>query len=184
VDDPGRSNVSVQHAGALAAVHAFGKRLCSYSPTCGAGLRGPSRIDADNLDTGTCSLVVEHCGQSSPRGIGNGLGRHPTGQALRVQIFDSDPAKAVHQIAGNLMQAIAALVGNASVKTGQRGSPLRFCETFPLAPGDRPLATSQRTGSPLCKVRPRGSGPGTKARGITLRSFVRRTPDGHTMPRP
>jgi hypothetical protein len=90
-------------------------------------LRAPSRIDADNLDTGTCSLVVEHCGQLSPRGIGDGLGQHPTGQARHVQIFDRDPAEAVHQIAGNLMQAIAALVGNASVKASQRGSPLRFC---------------------------------------------------------
>ena len=128
VDDLGRSNVSIQRAGAFAAVHAFGKPLCSNVSTRRAGLRGPSRIDVDNLDTGTCSLVAEHCSQLSPRGIGNGLGQHPTGQALHVQIFDSHPAEAVHQIAGNLMQAIAALVGNARESEPGRPSASLLCD--------------------------------------------------------
>jgi hypothetical protein len=118
------SNVPVENAPALTAVFALGQRFCSDESALRAFLRGSSRIDLDKLDTGTCSLVFEHCGQLRPRGVVDVLGKHTPRQAFDVEVFDCDPAESIDKAPGDSVKMIAATVGRLGVMLGQSGDAL------------------------------------------------------------
>jgi hypothetical protein len=80
VNDHRRSNIPIENETTFTAVLSLGQGLCFDKSASRAFLGGPSRIDLYKLNTGTCSLVFEHCGQ---------------------QVFDPDPAEAIDQMSGN-----------------------------------------------------------------------------------
>lgn len=139
------SNVPVEVSAAITAVPTVGEGLCVDLAALRAFLRGPSRIDLYKLNTGTCSLVVEHCSQLCPRGIVNVPGEHTAGQAFDVEVFDGDPAETINQIAGQFVQVIAPPIGDECVMLGQSGDPLSSCRGATPAPGDSALASPQFT---------------------------------------
>src|SRR5215831_10343166 len=118
------SNVPVEDATAFAAVLALGQRLCSDDPALGARLRSAAWIDLHKDDPGTCSLVVEHCGQLRPRGVVNMFRQHAAGKALDVEICDPNAPETRHELAGHLAQMIAPLGRHAPLELGERGFAL------------------------------------------------------------
>ena len=91
------SNVPVDSAAAVAAVFSFGQRLCGYGSALWARLGSSSRIDHHDLTASVCSFVGDHRGQLRPRSVTHMLCQHPASEALNVQIFNRDTAKAVDE---------------------------------------------------------------------------------------
>ena len=152
--DHSRSNVAIDVSTAVTAVATFVEGFCGYLPTLRALLGGSSRIDTDELDTGTCSLVVEHCGQLSPRGVGNVLGQHCASQAFDVEVFDRYPAKPIDDIAGNLVQVMSSTVSDVGMEPRRGRLALLPGVGAAFAPGDSALPAPKLFGGALRPVWP------------------------------
>jgi hypothetical protein len=122
VHDHRNSNVSVDVGTAIAEVPTFVER-----------------------DTSICRFVIEHRGQSAPRGVSNVFGQHRARKALHVEAFDRDPAETVNEIAGNVVQVVSPLRSDMSLELGESCLSLRPSLRSTLAAGNSTLPAAQFT---------------------------------------
>ena len=145
-------HIPIENTAAIAAVHSFGQSFLGDGAASWACLGGSTRIDTDNLTTGSFSLVGKHCGQNGPRSIVYMFGQHPRCQALNVQILDRNAAKPSDDPVTELVQIIAPPVGDTTLVVRQQhltpGTGLRA----PFAPRQRTLPAAQPFGRTLGPV--------------------------------
>src|SRR5215472_4138359 len=95
-----------------------------------------------------------HCGQLSPRGVGNVLGQHSASQAFDVEVFDRYPAKPIDDIAGNLVQVMPSTVSDVGMEPRHGRLALLPGVGAAFAPGDSALPAPKLFGGALRPVWP------------------------------
>ena len=108
--DDRRRHITVEDSAAFAAVRSLPQGFGFDPPAFRAGLGCASRIDQNDISTGTRSLVLDETDQLAPRGIVNGTGQHPTLEPGQVEILKGDCAVARNESARELMREVAPLV--------------------------------------------------------------------------
>src|SRR4051812_31114186 len=81
-----------------------------------AGLRRAARVNLHQPPTSLFRFVGEHRDELGPSRIVNGLRQHSTSEPLHIQVFDSDHAVSVHQLARFLLLKVAALIRYMGVR--------------------------------------------------------------------
>jgi hypothetical protein len=71
----------------------------------GACLARVSRVNLDQLATGSCCLITEHRDEATPRCVVYLLRQHTAGESLDVQFLNRNDAKAARQCGDDLVQA-------------------------------------------------------------------------------
>ena len=135
-----RRNVAVEHATARATVYTPRELLLADGHASRTGLGGGLRVDCNELTTSILSFVCEHRGQLAPRSVRD-VPRHVRlGQKIfNVQFRHRDPAEAANEAAGNFVQVITPLIGDALMQPSERQSPLGLVIGATLATDKRPL---------------------------------------------
>lgn len=152
--DHRRRNVSIEVASAVAAVLALDQRLDGDRPAVRAGLASSSRIDHHELASGAFSLICEHRGQLSPRGIVYVFRQHASREALDVEVFDRDAAKSIDQIAAELVTEIPAATADPAVIGSERGDALAPDLRASLATSHGALSATKTLRGTLRPARP------------------------------
>jgi len=91
---------------AVAAVLPVSERLGGDRATFWAGLGGPSWIDQPDVDTGAFSLVSDMLEELGPRGVVDGLGEHPAGQADDIELLHRDVREAIDEPQRQLVRKV------------------------------------------------------------------------------
>src|SRR5882672_1972951 len=104
-----------------------------------ASLRRSARVYLHQHTTSFCRFVRELGDQRRPSGVINGLGEHPSRQALDVQVFDDDQSEQNDQRPGNLVREIFSLIAHLSMRSLQLSDRLLSVVTASLATGNLTL---------------------------------------------
>jgi hypothetical protein len=148
------ANIPVEISTAVTTVSTLVQCLGGGLAARWALLTGTPWVDLDDLTTSLCGFVVEHRHQLRPRGVMNVLGQHAAGEAPDVEILDCNPAEAIDEIAADLVQVIAPLVGNVRLILGERGLAPGAAFGARFAAGEGALAPSQALACLLRQPRP------------------------------
>ena len=151
--DHRRSNITIENASARTAVCALGERFLGDSIALRALLARSPRVDFDELATGAFSLVADQRNELPPRGIMNGLRKHPACEAFDVEIFDRDATEAIDDCTTLLVQEVAAGAGDVRLMRCDGELALAADVRASLAPSERTLKATKLALGALREVR-------------------------------